>query len=124
VKLSVIVIIIFALLTSTLSKLYIYTDYIINIDSITEKYCVNKSKAELKCKGKCHISKQISEQDKNEEKSNNKLKEINDVQLFCNFIVIVPNKFSSTLINHLGFIKNFILFDFKRLIFHPPIYSV
>lgn len=123
-KLSVIIIIIFALLTSTLSKLYIYTDYIINIDSITEKYCVNKSKAALKCKGKCHISKQISEQDKNEEKSNNKLKEVNDVQLFCSFFVIVPNKFSSILINHICFDKNLTLFDFKSLIFHPPIFSI
>lgn len=31
-----------------------------HIDTIVEKYCVNKSKPQLNCNGKCHLSKQIN----------------------------------------------------------------
>ena len=34
--------------------------YQLNIDYIIETYCVNKSKPELQCNGKCHLAKQIS----------------------------------------------------------------
>ncbi|WP_010522032.1 hypothetical protein [Aquimarina agarivorans] len=31
-----------------------------NIDTIIEKYCVNKDKPIMKCNGKCHLSKKLS----------------------------------------------------------------
>ncbi|MEH6406432.1 MAG: hypothetical protein V7767_04055 [Leeuwenhoekiella sp.] len=32
----------------------------LNIDSIVEKYCVNKAKPELHCNGKCHLTQQLN----------------------------------------------------------------
>ncbi len=34
--------------------------YELNIDTIIEKYCVNKSKPKFKCNGKCHLAKKLS----------------------------------------------------------------
>jgi len=33
--------------------------YQLNIDYIIETYCINTDKPELKCNGKCHLSKQL-----------------------------------------------------------------
>lgn len=33
--------------------------YELNIDTIIEKYCVNKDKPQLACNGKCHLAKQL-----------------------------------------------------------------
>ena len=38
--------------------------YELNKDYITELFCVNKDKPELKCHGKCHLKKQVESQDK------------------------------------------------------------
>jgi hypothetical protein len=45
------------LLHSTLLLL----NYGINKASITELFCINKEKPELKCDGKCHLGKQLKE---------------------------------------------------------------
>lgn len=44
--------------------------YQLNIDYIIETYCINKDKPELKCNGKCHLTKQLQMVDNssNEEK--------------------------------------------------------
>mgnify|MGYP003673174318 CR=1 FL=1 len=42
----------------------------LNIDSIIQKYCVNKDKPELQCNGKCHLAKQLNQ---NTDKDNNLL---------------------------------------------------
>lgn len=33
--------------------------YEINVDYITEVFCINKEKVELACNGKCHLAKQL-----------------------------------------------------------------
>ncbi|MGJ8592442.1 MAG: hypothetical protein ACSHXF_07835 [Aquaticitalea sp.] len=33
--------------------------YELNIDTIIQKYCVNKDKPELQCNGKCHLATQL-----------------------------------------------------------------
>lgn len=43
--------------------------YQLNIDYIIEKYCVNTDKPELQCNGKCHLAKQLSAIDNNENDS-------------------------------------------------------
>ena len=51
----------FALMMQSLLQLGMLTYYSINVDSITEEYCVNKDKPELCCKGKCYITKQLNQ---------------------------------------------------------------
>ncbi|MFG6686491.1 hypothetical protein ACGK9U_07920 [Mariniflexile sp. HNIBRBA6329] len=51
----------------------------LNIDSIIEKYCVNKDKPEFQCNGKCHLATQLSEtSNKNDEDSNKPLRVISE----------------------------------------------
>lgn len=42
----------------------------LNIDSIIQKYCVNKDKPEFQCNGKCHLANQLSETSNNNDDSN------------------------------------------------------
>ena len=41
-------------------KLSIWADYSINKEAITAQFCVNKDKQELKCNGRCHLTKQLN----------------------------------------------------------------
>ena len=55
-----------SLLFQTVQRIVLYADYEINKDFITQKYCENKLKPEIKCHGKCHLKKQLQKADKNE----------------------------------------------------------
>lgn len=65
----------------TTYKIIIYLNYEVNKESITLNFCENKNKPKLKCHGKCHLNKQLKEEDK-QEKSSNTLKEITETQFF------------------------------------------
>lgn len=41
------------------AKIAIICNYGLNVKTIVEKYCVNKFKPVLKCKGKCYLKKQL-----------------------------------------------------------------
>jgi hypothetical protein len=46
-----------------------YLEYTINKDFIAKVLCINKDKPELKCNGKCHLTKQLKKaSDTNEKK--------------------------------------------------------
>lgn len=70
-----------SLLASSISKLVVFTGYLLNKKEITAAFCENKSKPQLKCEGKCHLSKEISKQEK-QEGSSKSIKEINEFPLF------------------------------------------
>ncbi len=44
-------------------------DFTINQERITEEFCENKDKPQLKCHGKCYLSKILAEQLESEDKS-------------------------------------------------------
>lgn len=94
-KFSVIIIIIVGLLSSSFGKFLIYTNYLLNIEQITLKYCENKSKPALKCNGKCHLKKQIKEQEKKEDQSKSNVKADNEIQLFSNDFDLVVRRQSN-----------------------------
>ncbi|MGY0392828.1 hypothetical protein ACW5R3_09765 [Bizionia sp. KMM 8389] len=43
--------------------------YELNVESIIQKYCVNKDKPELQCNGKCHLAKQLQIDEKSSDNS-------------------------------------------------------
>ena len=43
------------------SNTFVWFNYEVNKAAITEEFCVNKAKPELKCNGKCHLAEQLSE---------------------------------------------------------------
>lgn len=49
-------------------KTYLYIDYTLNKEEITQKYCENKDKPEMECNGCCHLKKELNKVDKAEER--------------------------------------------------------
>ena len=68
-------------------KSFITIDYFFNQAEITELFCVNKEKIQLKCNGKCHLTKELvkSESEKSETPFSKNINETN-VELFCDII--------------------------------------
>jgi hypothetical protein len=120
VKQTLSILLISAVLAQSATKLIIFSNYIINVKSITLNFCENKNKPKMKCNGKCHLKKQLQEQDKKEGSSKNNYKEVNESQL-CQDLF---NENFSFLTNDI-FIPNWHYLDFETNspfvpIFHPP----
>lgn len=58
-------------------------EYWLNRDYIAQVLCVNKSRPEMQCHGKCHLKKQL-EKDAQQEKNNNTGKERFEVMFVDN----------------------------------------
>ncbi len=119
-KFSVIIIIIVGLLSSSFGKFLIYTNYLLNIEQITLKYCENKSKPILKCNGKCHLKKQIKEQEKKEDQSKSNVKADNEIQLFSNnFGLVIKEPYISKASLNILYVDGK-THELSLSIFHPP----
>lgn len=56
-------------LLQTLGQEVLVVDYQLNKARITELYCVNKTRPQLHCNGKCHLAKQLRKADGAEKKA-------------------------------------------------------
>jgi uncharacterized protein YukJ len=75
-KKSIAILLLIAISFQSFSKVFIVVNFIVNQSTIAQKYCVNKAKPKLHCDGKCHLKKQLKEEDKKENNiSSNELKE-------------------------------------------------
>lgn len=75
------IILIFLILAQSVGKLVLLSHYLLNKESITLNYCENKSKPKLHCNGKCHLKKQLKEQEKQEGSTKNNIKSLDEVQI-------------------------------------------
>lgn len=82
VKQVVTIALIIGIFTQSIGKLVLLSNYLLNRESITFNYCENKSKPKLNCNGKCHLTKQFKEQEKQENSSKSSIKSVDEVQ-FC-----------------------------------------
>ncbi len=57
------------------AKFLIVTNYALNVKTITEQFCENKTKPKMKCNGKCHLKKQLLQHDKQNNQDKNNVKE-------------------------------------------------
>ena len=57
------------MLLQTFSREVIIVDYQVHKARITELFCVNKDKPQLKCNGKCHLAKQLRKASDTESKA-------------------------------------------------------
>lgn len=110
-----------AFFTSTFSRLFVVADYYVN----TERYyknCENKAKPQLKCNGKCQMTKKVQEEEKKEQKNPGfKLDLKSEICTIYSFVlsqsflpVTIDQEYS---LCHIPAIKN----GFDSRIFHPPI---
>lgn len=72
------------LLLQTFSKVLLVVDYQANKEYIMEFLCINRDKPELACEGKCHLTKNLKEQEQTEKQGGDQTlaKEV-QVNLFC-----------------------------------------
>tara|TARA_R110002126_G_scaffold181407_1_gene330228 strand:+ start:298 stop:669 length:372 start_codon:yes stop_codon:yes gene_type:complete len=79
------VVLILVALTMLFKPLWPIADYVANYDYIIKVLCENKDKPELKCNGKCYLSKQLAKeaQESEEVPYNSQDKTEIPVVLFC-----------------------------------------
>lgn len=97
-----------------------FSNYLLNKELITNKFCENKAKPKLKCNGKCHLKKQLNEQENREGQSKNVIKEINEIQLFFNIEKLyLQSPFVSMVLPNIDYIQKS-LPELSLSFFHPP----
>ncbi|MBS1652954.1 MAG: hypothetical protein JSU07_13190 [Bacteroidetes bacterium] len=114
---------ILSVLALTFSKTLIFSNYFFNKEVITQKFCKNKSKPTLKCNGKCHLNRLITENEKNnnQTKSNINNEEIQSYAKSLKIELNLTNALSSV-INTNYFLRRISKIIFP--IFHPPALSL
>jgi hypothetical protein len=104
----------------TFGNVIILAGYEINKEYITLKFCVNKSRPMMQCKGKCHMQKQLSEQNNKENQASSVSKE-----KYENFQFVTGERDG---VFHLNQIRVSNIFhysepkvhNFNFSVFHPP----
>jgi hypothetical protein len=105
----------------TFSQLYIITAFIVNRDYIAANHCVNRFKEKSECEGKCHLTKELKE---NEERQEQQLPELNKTE-FQLFSVVEnfnnPSNLCTELSSQYNITSKALLpTDFIFSVFHPP----
>ena len=94
-----------------------------NQTSIIERFCINKDVPEVRCNGKCYLSKQLEENDSEQDE------DLPLERIFSHFelkVLSTENSFHRFLINELerkeeyAFKNLFYPSDYSSSIFHPP----
>lgn len=65
------------------SKVYILINFQLNREYIAKNLCVKKNEVNNCCKGKCHLQKQLENEDKKLPSSNDSTKEKTETELFA-----------------------------------------
>lgn len=98
----------------------IVVQYEINKDYIAKNLCENKAKPMMHCNGKCHLRKQLQQQEKKENSPFNSTKEKFELQYFSeNNSLINYKNTSEQLIYHSSY-KAVPYSKHLSSIFHPP----
>jgi hypothetical protein len=72
----------FLFLVQSFTRSFIYLNYEVNKDYISNVLCENKEKKELHCEGKCHLKKELQKEDKKESTPTGSSKEKVEITLF------------------------------------------
>ncbi|TXE09964.1 hypothetical protein FUA26_10805 [Seonamhaeicola algicola] len=97
--------------------------YQINIDYITNVFCVNKEKVEMACNGKCHLAKQLQATENPSEDGKTTLHILDVVTVVflqktqC-FTISNPSEFINK--NILNSYNKLYTFNFQSFQFKPP----
>ncbi len=122
-------VILFILLTIQLfSTVIITASWELNRDFITSTQCVNVSKPEIHCKGKCHLAKQLKKihsenEDNSDKQSNIKFQQI-DQFIGINDELKLDYSFHSNSMNEYMYKSTFYCFNYRSTSIKPPIEEV
>ena len=82
-KLFAVISLIMLMLVQPLSKMLIVAEYQVNKNYIATVLCINKNKPELRCEGKCHLTKELGKASQSE----NKVPELLHIKAELPFII-------------------------------------
>ena len=68
-KIALVSVLILVILFSQFNSAFILINYQLNKEVITQKFCVNKNKPQMKCNGKCHMKKQLEKSESKNSKA-------------------------------------------------------
>ena len=104
----------------TFSSFVIRADYFFNKSYIARVLCINKEKPQTHCNGKCYLTKQLNQQEKQDQQTPVPKWEKFDMQLFFlpKSLDILNDQFLVTTAYRTE--NEMLTFSFHRSIFHPP----
>jgi hypothetical protein len=95
-------------------------DFWLNKDYISANFCVNKSKPQMHCNGKCFLAKEKQDAEKQSQQPNNDKKDKFEIQPFFLPETTSLNYYSLPVSNQYCNEKNVLLTGYTHAIFHPP----
>lgn len=98
----------------------VWVNYELNVEEITELFCINTDKPEMNCHGTCHLKKQIISNEKQNPVESNQLLYIGEIELFSNHQE--EQSFENSTQKQIGnvMIHNHYSFLTENSLFHPP----
>ena len=115
---------IFVLVAGFLSQMFssslLVLNYAVNQEYIIENFCVNKAEPEMKCDGRCHLSKQIEADAENHGENPQQRTETVPVVLACNDIIELTPKTKSSITQGDSRYSESPYFVQPSGVFHPP----
>lgn len=109
----------FFLLFYSLSQTVLFVHYSVNYDYYAHVLCVNKNRPSLHCNGKCHLKKEL-QQDERKKSSSAGLLKISPLVFLFTESQRVGKNFPVTGQLRSFFRYNFVPADFSHAVFRPP----
>jgi hypothetical protein len=109
-----------ALLSSILSKLFVYAEFKSNQATIAATLCENRDRPELNCQGKCYLMKKLKAAEDKEKKQENQTQKKASVDLFFLNEKVAPVLAITVPAQKKASTQKFTLPEFDREIAHPP----
>ena len=109
-------------LLQTFSREVLVVDFTLNRATITARFCVNKTRPQLHCDGKCYFAKQLKKQEERESKSASPLKERLEMLpvAFRSLVPTTPVRWASAPASYTAYPAPAVPTSTARGIFHPP----
>lgn len=109
-------------LLQTFSREALVVDFTLNRAAITARYCVNKTRPQLHCDGKCYFAKQLKKQEERENKVPNALKEKLEMlpTAFSRLVPAAPARWATPPTGYGPYASACVPARAAQGIFHPP----
>lgn len=105
---------------SQMYNTYVWVNYELNIDEITNAFCINADKPELNCHGTCHLKKQLISRDTSIPIDEQNALYTPEIELFHSEASVLTIDFKSISLMHLSPVMNHYSFLFGLNLWQPP----
>jgi hypothetical protein len=113
-------VLLFTFLAQTFDQGAIELHFFANRNYIAKELCINRDKPKMQCDGKCYLSKQIQQQEKQDQQTNNSKREKFELQFFFLPANITMASYSTVTNKLYKELNSIALPDYPHAVFHPP----